>query len=460
MQVKSTYDKALAINLDSSVYGTLAEIGAGQEVANWFFKASATAGTVAKSISAYDMSMSDAIYGPSNRYVSRDRLASMLDHEYPLLLERLEGRRKQPTRFFAFCNTVKARGYKDTSECYGWLGVRFQLEPGAPPSQVVLHCRLLDWENRDQMEALGILGVNLLYALFFKEGGVDAQLLSLKENLGSERVEVDMIKFEGHGFGDVDERLLALKLVSLGLTEAAMFTPEGEVVQPSEVLYKKPVELLRGSFNPVTELHLDMLSQSRKLFASRLGGGDQGQVGRECAEICELSMSNLLRAGELDASEFIRRAEALQRLGKTVLVSKLAEFYRVSEYLSRYTSEPIAIVLSIGLLNELFKEKWSRGLQGGILESFGRLFKNDLCLYVYPWRNRKTGEVIDAHNFLTPGGLEGLYTYLKDSGKILGVSCSNDRLLDFTGRDLMKMRGDGNDTWKEFVPERIRDLLV
>lgn len=450
-KILSTYDKALRINLDKGKYGTFAEIGAGQEVANWFFRASASAGTVAKTISAYDMTMSDAIYGKSKRYVSRDRLSAMLKYEYHLLLERLGEAKGADTTFFSFSNTVRARGYNDTGECHGWMGIRLQLKPGGPPCQILIHVRLLDLENVDQMEALGIIGVNLMYAAFYHRDDFPLFVESLMDGLGKDRVEVDMLKFSGDGFKMIDNRLCHLQLVTSGLTDAAMFLPDGEVVQPAEVLYKRPIILLRGSFDPVMNLHLDMLKQTREVFQQSL----DSQQRQETVELCEISMNNLLREGNsggVDHLAFLDRADALQALGKTVLVSRCPEFYRIATYLSRYTTSPIGIVLSIGLLNELFKEKWSEHLSGGILESFGRLFKHELALYVYPWKNRKTGDLVTAKNFQTPADLEHLYQYFRHNGMIHSIPCGDEELLRYTGRDVQKMIAENNEAWKTLVP--------
>jgi len=461
-EVPSTYDKALRINLDEEKYGTFAEIGAGQEVANWFFRASATAGTMAKTISAYDMTMSDAIYGKAKRYVSRNRLNAMLKYEYDLLVERLDGKRGADSAFFSFSNTVRARGYQDTGECHGWLGIRLQLKPREEPCQILIHVRLLDDENLDQMEALGMIGVNLIYAAFYHRDRLSVFVESLMDGLTNDRVEVDMLKFSGEGFKMIDNRLCHLQLVNSGLTAAAMFLPNGEVVQPAEALYKKPIILLRGSFDPVTNLHLDMLQQTRGEFNKLLAPDQQG----ETIELCEISMNNLLRkgngeggtgegdVGKVDHLAFLDRADALQALGKTVLVSRCPEFHRIASYLSRYTSSPIGIVLSIGLLNELFKAKWSEGLAGGILESFGRLFKHGLSLYVYPWGNRKSGELVTAQNFRTSENLEHLYKHFRKNGMIHSIPCGDKELLRYTGRDIQRMIAEGDETWKNLVPEQ------
>jgi hypothetical protein len=445
----TTYDKALELNLDPQVYGAFAEIGAGQETANWFFRASGTAGLVAKTISAYDMTMSDAIYGRAERYVSAARLGAMLNHEYAILLERLGPKRGADTTFFSFCNTVRARGYQDSGECHGWLGIRFQMKPGDPPSDITLHVRLLDGDANDQMEALGVIGVNLIHSAFRQRNHLRKFTESLVENLAPGRVEIDLLKFTGHGYGFFDNRLCALQLVESGLTDATMFLPSGEVVQPAEAIYRHPVLLLRGSFDPVMNLHLAMLEQARAGFSQSLAGTDRGMA----IELCEISMHNLLRGPGVDPVDFIDRADALQSLGKTVLVSNCAEFHRIAAFLNRCTSKPVGIVLSIGLLNELFKAKWSENLAGGLLESFGRLFKEGVTLHVFPWKNRKTGELVTADTFLAPENCRHLYQHFVGNGRIRGISCGDESLLAFTGRDVCRMIQTGDEHWRDLVPE-------
>jgi len=445
----TSYDKALDLNLDPQVYGTFAEIGAGQETANWFFRASGTAGLVAKTISAYDMTMSDAIYGRTERYVSAGRLGAMLDHEYGILLERLGPKRGKDTTFFSFCNTVRARGYQDCGECHGWLGIRYQMKPGDPPSDIILHVRLLDQRTIDQMEALGIMGLNLIHSAFRHRGHLKRFVESLLDNLAPGRVEVDLLKFTGHGYGFFDNRLCALQLVESGLTDATMFLPSGEVVQPSEALYRHPVLLLRGSFDPVMNLHLAMLEHAREGFSRSLAEADRGLE----IELCEISMHNLLRGPGVDPVDFIDRSDALQSLGKTVLVSRCAEFHRIAAFLNRCTNKPVGIVLSIGLLNELFKAKWSENLAGGLLESFGRLFKEGVTLQVFPWKNRKTGELVTAETFQAPENCVHLYQHFVENGRIQGVSCGDQALLSSTGRDVCRMILSGDSRWRDLVPE-------
>jgi hypothetical protein len=447
--IPSTFEKAQELNLDPLIYGTFAEIGAGQETGNYFFRASGTAGLVAKTISAYDMTMSDAIYGHADRYVSADRLASMLDHEYSLLLERLDSKRGKETTFFSFCNTVRARGWKDSGECHGWLGIRFQMKPGDPPSDIVLHVRLLDARTIDQMEALGTIGVNLIHSAFRYRGHLQKFVDSLLDNLAAGRVEVDLLKFTGHGYGFFDNRLCALQLVESGLTDATMFLPSGEVVQPAEALHRRPVLLLRGSFDPVMKVHLDMLDSARAGFAAKLDETDRERA----IELCEISMHNLLRERGVDHVDFLDRADALQSLGKTVLVSRFAEFHRLAAFLSRCTTKPVGIILSIGLLNELFKPKWSENLAGGLLESFGRLFKENVTLLVFPWKNRKSGEVVTADSFKAPDESVHLYRHFLANKRIQPIDYQAEKLLSSTGRDVCRMIINGDEAWKNLVPK-------
>jgi len=452
---QSTCAKALAINLDAQKYGVFAEIGAGQETANWFFRTSGTAGTVAKTISAYDMTMSDALYGKTSRYVSEERLQSMLKYEYALLKVRLSQARGDTTTFFSFCNTVRARGYQDSGECHGWLGIRLQLKPNTAPCEIVLHLRLLDESNEEQMEALGKVGVNLAYAAFYLRDDLPKFVESLADDLHTGSIEIDMLRFSGTGFEHIDNRLCALELVQRGLTDAAMFNKHGQVVQAIDAFYKRPITLLRGSFNPVLKLHLDMIEQTKAAFLSELTEAQQARS----IELCEISTNNLLRDGTVDHDDFINRADTLQALGKTVLISRSAEFHRIATYLSRYTSEPIGIILSIGLLNELFKQKWSSNLPGGILESFGRLFKNNVQLYVYPWHNSKSKQLVTAENFKAPDNWGYLYQHLIQNNRIRPIGVGDPSLLAMTSRKTLKIIESGQAGWEQWIPEAALDIV-
>ena len=445
----TTSEKVLALNLDNSKYGTFAEIGAGQEVANWFFRSSATAGTVAKAMSAYDMTFSDSIYGECRRYVSRDRLMQMLDHEYQTLLERLAVTRGESSTFFVFANTVRAMPFDGKGECHGWLGVRLQLAPLSEPHDILIHVRMLDRDNVDQMEALGIVGVNLIYAAFIYRDNLDLLTRSLLDDLCRTRIEIDMLKFSGAGFQHIDNRLCALELVANELTDAALFTPTGEVVQPAEVFYRKSVLLIRGAFDPVTRIHLDMLEGARKEFAKSLDND-----APEFLEVMETTMDNLLETGTVDKEEFLRRADVMQTLGKTVLISHFAEFYRLTSYLARYTTSPTGIALGVGLLQQIFDEKWYEDLEGGTLEALGKLFRKHVKLCVYPGMEK--GKKIHLDNMPLPEHLRSIFDHFRKREHIVSVDSHCEDILGYTPSDIRKMKERGDTRWLELVPAEAR----
>jgi hypothetical protein len=450
----STNQKALKINLDPLFYGTFAEIGAGQEVARWFFKVGAAAGTISKSISAYDMAVSDAIYGKCKRYVSRERLQGMLDYEHGLNLERLQSTRRESTAFFAFANTVAARNYLGTNECHGWMGVKFQAHPRDENSQIIIHVRMLDRENDLQQEVLGIVGVNLLYAAFFLHHRPEQILESLLDNLTTQRVEIDMVEFSGIEFRHVDNRVMSLKLVQLGLSGAAMFGPSGEVLQPSEVLRKRPILVERGSFRPVTKVNIDMIKSAYERFASEPEVG-LGQV----VELMEITMKNLLATGKIDLNDFLARADVLAAAGKTVLISDYFEYYRLAAYLTRYTSQPIAVTMGVASLEELFHEQYYAGLEGGILEAFGKLFTKDLRIYVYPLKNTATGEITTVQNLKMPGALQSLYSHLVERGRIQQLDNYDESVLHIFSRDVLRRIKDNDPSWESMVPAEIARVI-
>ena len=454
-----TSQKALSVNLSKPKYGTFAEIGAGQEVVRWFFQAGGASGTIAKSMSAYDMMVSDAIYGSCARYVSRQRLETMLDYEYNLMLERLDGKRGAETEFFVFADTVAARSFRGNNECHGWMGVKFQAAPRTPPNEIFIHVRMLDKEHVAQQDALGILGVNLIHGAFFLHETPDVFLQSLLDSLSTERIEVDMVKFLGPAFGDVDDRLMSLKLVQLGLSDAAMFAPDGRILQPSEVLYKKPVLVERGSFRPVTYVNLDMLECAREQFMQLPALKDETDV----VVLVEITMKNLLSTGEgegeVDYADFIARAELLAATGHTVLISDYFEYYRLAAYLGRFSKKMIGITMGVPSVRDLFDEKYYEHLEGGILESFGRLFKNDLKLFVYPLKDPQTGQLINVQKFKVAPHLQRLYGHLVENDYIQSLDFFNRDYLPIFSRDVLDKIRNGDDTWETMVPPEVAELI-
>jgi hypothetical protein len=454
-EVLDTHHKALAINLDERRYGTFAEIGAGQEVARWFFRVGGASGTIAKSISAYDMAVSDAIYGHTERYVSRDRLQSMLDYEQEKNVRRLSAARGDTTSFFVFADTVAAKGFRSDKEAHGWLGLKFQAHPRDAESQIVMHVRMLDREASLQQEALGVVGVNLLYGAFFMHHEPDLMVRSLLDNLSSERLEIDMIEFSGIEFRHVDNRLMSLKLVELGLSKAAMFDSKGEVLLASDVLRRKPVLVQRGAFRPVTKVNIDMSRCARTALAKM-----QGQPQTEPVEIMEISMRNLVREdGEVDARDFLARADVLGAAGKTVLISDYFEYFRLAGYLRRCTSEPIAFVVGAGSVLQIFDEKYYTTLEGGILEAVGRLFSRGLRLLVYPMLDLATHKVITTSNLELPAGISPLYRYLLERGSLVQLEDFDPSLLPILPREVLRLIREGDSSWEAMVPPEIADII-
>jgi hypothetical protein len=445
-------EKALAINLDPVRYGSFAEIGAGQEVVRWFFRVGGAAGTVAKSMSAYDMAVSDAIYGKSPRYVSRERLQAMLEHEHRLNLERLTGARGADTAFFSFADTVSAQSFRGNPDCHAWMGIRFQATPGAGDSQIVLHARLTDRENLQQQEALGIVGVNLIYGAFYHVDDPARLLSSLLDGLTRRRVEIDMIELSGDAFGDVDNRILSLRLVETRLTEAAMFSADGRVLQVSDVLYKKPVLIQRGSFRPPTKVHTDM----HRCALAQMSVGEN--IERESIlSVAEMTMSNLTaevrdeREGLLQG--FVEQVDVLAPAGLTCVVTRYPEYYRIAEHLARFSDAPIGMSLGADTLRAIFDETYYEDLEGGILEAMGRLFKRNVTLYVYPFLDPATGQVVTAENLDLPAEIRTLYDYLRGRGAIQDLEGYDPELLTIRAPEVLeRIRAD--DDWERFVPEK------
>ena len=449
-----TQHRAQQVNFDRSKYGAFAEIGAGQEVARWFFRAGGAAGTISKSMSAYDMTVSDAIYGPAERYVSQQRLNKMLEHEYELMYERLAKQRGATTKFFVFADTVAARSYTRKEDGNGWMGIRFQTEPLAPPSDIIIHVRLLDQDNLLQQEALGVVGVNLIYGAMYLHEDPEKLIGTLLDNLSPNRVEVDMIKFSGPAFAMVDNRVMSLQLVQQGLTNAAMFNADGEVVNAADVLYKKSILIERGSFRPVTKTTLHMLQSAMAQFVQ-----EPEVHGEEVIVLFEMTLKNLTASGVIDHKDFLERVDMLGAVGKTVIVSNYGEYHRLASYLFRYTKKLVGLVMGVPTLKELFEEKYYADLEGGILESFGRLFKNDLKLYAYPFRDPTNNCILTADNLRVVPHLAHLYAYLIENRSIVGLRDYNEDYLSIFSRDALAKIRAGDPEWESMVPPQVSKMI-
>jgi len=450
----STQEKALQINLSKSIYGSFAEIGAGQEVAANFFKVGGASGTVAKTISAYDMKFSDAIYGVCDRYVCEERLLAMLEKEYALLLERLP-HRAESVRFFAFSDTVEILNYSRTNQGHGWIGLRFQTKPLGPYNDCVAHIKMHDTDQLQQQTAVGIVGVNMLYACMFYSDP-EMIMMSLLDGLSTRRIEIDMLRVSGPDF-HIDNRLMALKLVKNGLTKAAMFGPDGTVLQPSEALYKKNVLVLRGRFRPVTHVNVDMLLTSRRHFKS------EPDVDRsKIVVLTELTLTDLGLDGNIDEKDFLYRADIICSLGQTVLISNYFEYYRLVDYLTRTTKgKKLGIIMGIYALQKVFEPKTYENLRGGLLESFGTLFGTNIKIYVYPAWKKDSNELFTLKDFEAqlPENSRDLFRYLMKNGKLEDIQDANINNLHIVSDNVLAMIRKGEIGWEKFVPHKVESAI-
>ena len=450
-----TKQKALRVNLDRRIYGSFAEIGAGQETAAMFFKAGGSSGTIAKTMSAYDMTFSDSIYGveESGRYVVESRLVKMLGKEYSLLEKRLADKRGTDTTFFSFANTVVALNYQKTNEAHGWIGCRFQLNPQAGYNDVIIHVRMLDSENILQQQALGVIGVNLIYGCYFYAKAPETMVLSLMDDLMPERIQIDMIRFKGPDFADVDNRLMSLHLVKNGFTDAALFGPDGQVLQPSEALYKKHILVMRGRLRPLTNVQLDMLENGLKQFKAEPDVDDNRVIS-----MAELTLHNL-RANEkgIDEKDFLDRVDILCSMGQTVMISNYLEYYKLVAYLARLTRLKIGLIVGIPNLEYIFEENHYEFLPGGILESFATLFSRKVKLFVYP--TLRDGSIYTCNEFKLPPTLEPLFQFLVRNDKIEDITDFNEQNLHISTDNVLQMIQNGESGWEVMVPDRVAEQI-
>lgn len=452
--VQTPHQKALAINLDKSRYGTLAEIGAGQETARWFFRVGAAAGTIASAMSAYDMQFSDAIYGRAKRYVCRERLESMLSREYDLINERLKTQRGADTAFFVFANTVAARSYSRDVDGHGWLGIRFQATEQQPYSQIDIHVSLHSSSYLQDQETLGVLGVNLIFGALYKHDNAEALLISLLDNIAPGSAEIDMIEFSGPAFSEVDNRLMALYLVQHGLSNAAMFNAQGQVVQIADSLWQKSVLIERSRFRPPTKLTVDLMDNAHAEFIK-----DEKVDEAHLVTLGEMTLHDLSEEGEIDVKDFLSRAELLCALGWDVLISNHGECYRLAQYLFRFTDKPIALAMGVPLLKRIFRESYYKDLPGGILESFGRLFKNDLRFYVCPMHDSSTGKLQGVDDLKVDQNLQHLYKHLLDNGFVRSLASVKTEHLEIYSHEVLEMIRHNNNDWRSQVPDHVAEII-
>ncbi|MBN2344056.1 MAG: TonB-dependent receptor [Deltaproteobacteria bacterium] len=416
----NTRHKALHINLNHKIYGSFAEIGAGQEVARQFFRAGGASGTIARSLSAYDMQESDAIYGveKSGRYVARPRLDSMLETEFTLTVERIKSHRPPDTTFFAFANTVAAKAYNSDRDCHGWLGIKFQHTAGAAPSKIVMHVRMLDIVNKDQQAALGILGVNLIYGAFNFWNNPPELIDSLFEDLNINRIEVNYIDFSGPAFEKVRNSAMNIRLVTSQLGSVTMFGQNGKPIDPAELLYKKHVVVLRGTFRPFLDLHADMIARGMAAFAQSMEIN-----AADIACICEMNVSKYIADGSDDISDMEERITRITHLGFNVMVSSFYRYFRLSEYFTIHDpNRKVGFVLSVENILTILNEKYYAGMQGsgGMLEAMGKLFASNAQLMVYP-NMTGDGAVVTAETVIVPDKQKFLYKHLLYNKRVVSL---------------------------------------
>jgi len=454
-QIPSIRDKALRINLNENIYGTFAEIGAGQETVRQFFRAGASSGTIAKAMSAYDKDFSDSIYGaePGGRYVSEVRLRKMLSHEVQLIEQRLS-REKHPDKlFFSYANTVATIDFSKRYKGHGWVGIKFQLDPNEDYNQIVLHIRFKENDAKLQQETLGTLGVNLIYGAFYKNDNPKKLLKYLYDHLDKDQIEIDMINFEGPIFKTVDNRLMSLQLVKNGMTDAVMFNPEGNNILPANFLYKKNVLAIRGSFRPVTKVNMDMYQNSLEMFLNQRKVDPNNTI-----VVFEITLSNLRHEGEIDEVDFMDRARLLCSLGQTVMISNFQEYYRVVEYFSNYTKERMGLAMGVNNFIPIFDEKYYRHLSGGILEAFGKLFYRDLKVFLYPMLDENE-KIINSENLKVHPRMKELFKFFKFNGKVVDIENYNLENLKIFSRDVLKKIQTNEENWEDTLPKGVSEMI-
>ncbi len=455
--IPSTKAKTLRINLNPDIYGTFAEIGAGQETARHFFRAGGASGTIAKAMSAYDKAFSDAVYGveEDGRYVTQSRLKKMLSHEMQLMEERISRERHPDRLFFSYANTVATIDFSKRYKGHGWVGIRFQLEPTQKEfDEIILHVRFKQNEARLQQETLGIVGVNLIYGAFYKYHKPRKLLKYLYDHIDHDTLEIDMVNFSGPNFAHVDNRLMSLQLIRNDMTDAVMFGPDGNNLLPAAVLYKKNILALRGSFRPVTKVNMDMFQKSYDIFIR-----EQTVEEENAIVIFEITLSNLKSAGEIDEQDFMDRAELLCSLGHTVMISKFSEYYKLVEYFNNYTKNRIGLTMGVNNLVDIFDEKYYRHLSGGILEAFGKLFFKDLKVYLYPMKDPDSGQIMTSNNIKVHPRMKELYKFFKYNGKVMDIIDYDPDVLHIFSRDVLKKMMSNKDGWREMLPEGIAEVI-
>ncbi|WP_410686443.1 TonB-dependent receptor [Chryseobacterium sp. R2A-55] len=449
--------KALAINLDSNIYGTFAEIGAGQETVRHFFRAGGASKTIAKAMSAYDKDFSDAIYGkePRNRYVTQNRLRKMLRYEVALIEERLCRDNFPGRKFFSYANTVTTINFDKTLKGHGWVGLRFQLDENQDYNEIVLHVKFNENDATLQQETLGSLGVNLIYGAFNFSDNPRKLIESLYDDISTDNVEIDMIDFSGPDFAYVDNRLMSLQLVKNGMTDAVIFNSQGNNMLPADVLYKKNIFAIRGSFRPVTLVNTDMFVKGLEMFKKDWGFADDS----ETEVLFEITISNLRASGAIDERDFLDRVDVLAKLGYTVIISNFSEYYRLIDYFANYTAGKIGVSMGVNNLLDVFDENYYKNLSGGILEAFGKFFRQDMRVYLYPYKDPETHELLTSNNLKVNDNLKELYKYFKLNNRIVDIKNYNPDYSEIYSREILSKIANHEEGWELQLPFGVAEMI-
>lgn len=457
-QILAPKQKALQVNLDNKIYGTFSEIGAGQEVARHFFQAGGAAGTIAKTMSAYDMLISDTIYGKekNGRYVCQDRLVKMIDHEWDLLNDRLAPVRAANTTFFVFADTVAAKSFSGKGECHGWLAVRFQHAPNEAASELIVHIRMLDQENIQQQEAVGLIGVNMIHACFYNREDKNQFVTSLMDNLSTRRIEIDMISVSGPALSHMDSRVLSLELVKRRYTHAVMFDQTGKVIGARDYLYKRNLVVLRGSFRPPTHVNMDMLKCGTQMLASELSEIEKENI----IALPEISMSKLIERGEVSTRDFLARVDLLSALNQVVMISNFDSYFEVNEFLDSISRKKIVFMTGVYNLQEILDVRMYQGFHSAILGGLGSLFGHNTKLFIYPAVDDSDHDkLLSIEDISYDESIESLVRYLKENKKLVNVDNYNEAYSMIWSRTVLKMIEEGKSGWESMVPEIVSKIV-
>lgn len=448
--IMTTKEKAVFINMNAAFYGAIAEIGGGQETVRHLFQAGGASNTIAKSISAYDKLFSDHFYnqGAPSRYVAKERLRKMLDYEYDELIKILDQKNKK--KFFAFANTVETLNFNKTNQGNGWLGIAVEGTDRYHPNRIQIHVNLHENDTLLQQYTLGALGINLIFGGLFNWEDPRKILLSLLDGLDTDRVEVDYIFVEGPDLGWVDNRLLNLMLVSNNMTPAIMFDHTGHVHQPGDMLYKKNVVLNRGIFRPINKLGIDFINDSLTIFQR-----DEDYRPDNTIAFCEISLNYLMQNESVDEKDFLHRVDLLNLMGQSVMVSRFKRYFELVNYFGQFKLIKLRIVVGLPTFLKILDQSDYTDLRGGLLEALGALFQENIKVYLYPFVDPHTGEIIFPSDDQFTNEIKLLWQYLNATKKIIIINNISTDNLSISPEHITRLIKQGDTSLEKYLPEKV-----